>query len=167
MKKIISVILALITAASLASFGVLASDSAEGILGDGNRDGKINVKDIVIAIRAAIGQTMDNIDLDALDINRDGNVDVKDIIILIRHSTGYKQSYLIGYPMSSVPSAKPLVKVVSGVEFITYKSSITYKGQKDEYAYTVQNDGLVRIDISELKAEFTLVCMYSTVSGKK
>ncbi len=152
MKKIISVILALITAASLASFGVLASDSAEGILGDGNRDGKINVKDIVIAIRAAIGQTMDNIDLDALDINRDGNVDVKDIIILIRHSTGYKQSYLIGYPMSSVPSAKPLVKVVSGVEFITYKSSITYKGQKDEYAYTVQNDGLVRIDISELKS---------------
>ena len=92
MKKIISVILALITAAYLASFGVLASDSAEGILGDGNRDGKINVKDIVIAIRAAIGQTMDNIDLDALDINRDGNVDVKDIIILIRHSTGYKQS---------------------------------------------------------------------------
>ncbi len=121
-------------------------------LGDGNRDGKINVKDVVIAIRAAIGQTMDNIDLDALDINRDGNVDVKDIIILIRHSTGYKQSYLIGYPMSSVPSAKPLVKVVSGVEFITYKSSITYKGQKDEYAYTAQNDGLVRIDISELKS---------------
>ena len=121
-------------------------------LGDGNRDGKINVKDIVIAIRAAIGQTMDNIDLDALDINRDGNVDVKDIIILIRHSTGYKQSYLIGYQMSSVPSAKPLVKVVSGVEFITYKSSITYKGQKDEYAYTAQNDGLVRIDISELKS---------------
>ena len=121
-------------------------------LGDGNRDGKINVKDIVIAIRAAIGQTMDNIDLDALDINRDGNVDVKDIIILIRHSTGYKQSYLIGYPMSSVPSAKPAIKVVSGVEFITYTSSITYKGQKDEYAYTAQNDGLVRIDISELKS---------------
>lgn len=107
MKKIISVILALITAASLASFGVLASDSAEGILGDGNRDGKINVKDIVIAIRTAIGQTMDNIDLDALDVNRDGSVDVKDIVILIRHSTGYKQSYLIGYPMSSVPGTKP------------------------------------------------------------
>ena len=121
-------------------------------LGDGNRDGKINVKDIVIAIRTAIGQTMDNIDLDALDVNRDGSVDVKDIVILIRHSTGYTQSYLIGYQMSSVPSAKPLVKVVSGVEFITYKSSITYKGQKDEYAYTAQNDGLVRIDISELKS---------------
>jgi len=87
MKKIISVILALITAASLASFGVLASDSAEGILGDGNRDGKINVKDIVIAIRAAIGQTMDNIDLDALDINRDGNVDVKDISSATRPDT--------------------------------------------------------------------------------
>ena len=76
-------------------------------LGDGNRDGKINVKDIVIAIRTAIGQTMDNIDLDALDVNRDGSVDVKDIVILIRHSTGYKQSYLIGYPMSSVPGTKP------------------------------------------------------------
>ena len=76
-------------------------------LGDGNRDGRISVKDIVIAIRAAIGQTMDNIDLDALDVNRDGSVDVKDIVILIRHSTGYKQSYLIGYPMSSVPGTKP------------------------------------------------------------
>ena len=75
-------------------------------LGDGNRDGKINVKDIVIAIRTAIGQTMDNIDLDALDVNRDGSVDVKDIVILIRHSTGYKQSYLIGYPMSSVPKTR-------------------------------------------------------------
>ena len=75
-------------------------------LGDGNRDGRISVKDIVIAIRAAIGQTMDNIDLDALDVNRDGSVDVKDIVILIRHSTGYKQSYLIGYPMSSVPKTR-------------------------------------------------------------
>ena len=50
---------------------------------------------------------MDNIDRDALDVNRDGSVDVKDIVILIRHSTGYKQSYLIGYPMSSVPGTKP------------------------------------------------------------
>ena len=49
---------------------------------------------------------MDDIDLDALDVNRDGSVDVKDIVILIRHSTGYKQSYLIGYPMSSVPKTR-------------------------------------------------------------
>lgn len=152
MKKIISAILALITAASFAAFGIFAVDSTEGILGDGDRDGKINVKDIVIAIRAAIGQTMDNIDLDALDINRDGKVDVKDIVILIRHQVGYKQNYLIGAPMSTVPTTKPVVKSVSGVEFITYQSSITYKGQKDEYAYTVQTDGLVRIDISELKS---------------
>ena len=71
-------------------------------LGDGNRDGKINVKDIVIAIRTAIGQTMDNIDLDALDVNRDGKVDTRDIIILVRYANNYTQNVPVGQPISSL-----------------------------------------------------------------
>ena len=79
----------------------------EILLGDGTNDGKVNMSDIIIAIRSSLSYKIDTlVNVDALDVNRDGSVDVKDIVILIRHSTGYKQSYLIGYPMSSVPKTR-------------------------------------------------------------
>ena len=65
------------------------------------------MSDIIMAIRSSLSYKIDTlVNVDALDVNRDGSVDVKDIVILIRHSTGYKQSYLIGYPMSSVPKTR-------------------------------------------------------------
>ena len=51
-----------------------------GILGDINSDGGINVQDIVMMINMVVGNS--NIDLIA-DINFDGSVDVLDIVLVV------------------------------------------------------------------------------------
>ena len=52
----------------------------DGILGDVNADGGINVQDIVMIINMVVGNS--NADLIA-DINFDGSVDVLDIVLVV------------------------------------------------------------------------------------
>ncbi len=55
-------------------------NDSDGILGDVNSDGGINVQDIVMMINMVVGNS--NIDLIA-DINFDGSVDVLDIVLVV------------------------------------------------------------------------------------
>lgn len=75
----------------------------EIILGDGSGDAKVDMKDIILAIRASLGYKFDAlVNTDALDVNRDGSIDTKDIIILVRYANNYTQSIPIGQPISSL-----------------------------------------------------------------
>lgn len=75
----------------------------EILLGDGSGDGKVDMKDIIMAIRANLSYKFDTlVNLDALDVNRDGKVDTKDIIVLVRYANNYTQSIPVGQPISSL-----------------------------------------------------------------
>ena len=75
----------------------------EILLGDGNNDGKVDMKDIITAIRASLKYKIDTLaNFDALDVNRDRKIDTKDIILLVRYANNYTQNIPIGQPISSL-----------------------------------------------------------------
>ena len=75
----------------------------EILLGDGNNDGKVDMKDIITAIRASLKYKIDTlVNVDALDVNRDRKIDTKDIILLVRYANNYTQNIPIGQPISSL-----------------------------------------------------------------
>ena len=75
----------------------------EILLGDSNNDGKVDMKDIITAIRASLKYKIDTLaNFDALDVNRDRKIDTKDIILLVRYANNYTQNIPIGQPISSL-----------------------------------------------------------------
>ena len=75
----------------------------EILLGDGTNDGKVNMSDIIMAIRSSLSYKIDTlVNVDALDVNRDGKVDTRDIIILVRYANNYTQNAPVGQPISSL-----------------------------------------------------------------
>ena len=75
----------------------------EILLGDGTNDGKVNMSDIIMAIRSSLSYKIDTlVNVDALDVNRDGKVDTRDIIILVRYANNYTQNVPVGQPISSL-----------------------------------------------------------------
>ena len=75
----------------------------EILLGDSNNDGKVDMKDIITAIRASLKYKIDTLaNFDALDVNRDRKIDTKDIILLVRYANNYTQNLPIGQPISSL-----------------------------------------------------------------
>ena len=52
-------------------------------MGDVNRDGNVNVADVVGLISHILGNTNDNFNMNVADINNDGDINVKDVVELI------------------------------------------------------------------------------------
>lgn len=80
MKKLLAFILSLVLLLSL--FGV--ATSAESMLGDVNRDGDVNMKDVLHLRKFIVGQAI-GIDAVAADVNRDGSIDMKDVLQIRKH----------------------------------------------------------------------------------
>jgi hypothetical protein len=55
-------------------------------LGDINSDGLIDISDVILCLRMAIG--LETIDLTTADMNDDGTVDISDVILILRKSIG-------------------------------------------------------------------------------
>ncbi|HOQ82472.1 MAG TPA: dockerin type I repeat-containing protein, partial [bacterium] len=55
-------------------------------IGDINKDGIIDISDVILCLRQAIG--LDNIDFDSADMNGDGEVDITDVILILRKAIG-------------------------------------------------------------------------------
>jgi hypothetical protein len=62
------------------------------ILGDANRDGKVNIKDSALVRRYAAGWKVD-IDEDASDVNGDGKINIKDSALIRRYAAGWKVEF--------------------------------------------------------------------------
>ena len=82
MKKIISIILALVTAISL----FIGISIAANLAGDTNGDGETDNKDVVILFRFVSGNTAAAI-AENCDFNGDGEIDNKDVVALFRAVT--------------------------------------------------------------------------------
>ena len=60
------------------------------MLGDVNRDGVVDIKDVTI-LRRYLAGTATDVDVPAADCNEDGVVDIKDVTILRRYLAGTAQ----------------------------------------------------------------------------
>ena len=67
---------------------------AEGrfVVGDGNGDGKVNLKDAIMALQAANGKDA-AVDRSAADVNADGKVNLKDAILILKRANGNKDPF--------------------------------------------------------------------------
>ena len=57
-------------------------DATAALAGDVNRDGIVNVNDLVALAGIIIGSATEGLDLDAADMNSNGNVEVNDLVAL-------------------------------------------------------------------------------------
>ena len=57
-------------------------DATAALAGDVNRDGTVNVNDLVALAGIIIGSATEGLDLDAADMNSNGNVEVNDLVAL-------------------------------------------------------------------------------------
>jgi len=57
-----------------------------GNIGDINNDGTVDVSDVILCLRMAIG--LNQADPQKADMNKDGNVDISDVILILRISIG-------------------------------------------------------------------------------
>ena len=66
----------------------VAYDVQSLLLGDANGDGEVDVRDLVLTVNLAIGNTPPNIIQRACDMNSDNAVDVRDIVLLANFIIG-------------------------------------------------------------------------------
>ena len=57
-------------------------DATAALAGDVNRDGTVNVNDLVALAGIIIGSATEGLDLDAADMNSNGNVEINDLVAL-------------------------------------------------------------------------------------
>lgn len=62
------------------------------VVGDGNGDGKVNLKDAIMALQAANGKDA-AVDRSAADVNADGKVNLKDAILILKRANGNKDPF--------------------------------------------------------------------------
>ncbi len=61
-------------------------DPQEVVKGDINKDGHIDISDVILCLRMAIG--LDPVDIETADMNGDGEVDITDVIKILKKSIG-------------------------------------------------------------------------------
>jgi hypothetical protein len=63
----------------------LIGDSSEGIAGDVNNDGLINILDVIQTVNIILGANPNPTDYElwAADMNQDGNIDILDIVLIV------------------------------------------------------------------------------------
>jgi len=61
-------------------------NSKPGAKGDINSDGDIDISDVILCLRIAIG--LDPVNLETADMNNDGIVDISDVILILRKAIG-------------------------------------------------------------------------------
>ncbi|MCM8809458.1 MAG: dockerin type I domain-containing protein, partial [Candidatus Omnitrophica bacterium] len=61
-------------------------DPQEVVKGDINKDGHIDISDVILCLRMVIG--LDPVDIETADMNGDGEVDITDVIKILRKSIG-------------------------------------------------------------------------------
>jgi len=85
-RKIISGIVLALLALGLATFAFnIRGVKAQGLVGDLNDDGKVNIEDLIIAAQA-FGSTAEHPRWNAkADLNGDGKINVLDIILIATH----------------------------------------------------------------------------------
>jgi len=68
----------------------LTGGSSEGIAGDVNNDGLINILDIIQTINIILGANLNPTDYElwAADLNQDGNIDILDIVLIVNTILG-------------------------------------------------------------------------------
>ena len=62
------------------------------VAGDGNGDGKVNLKDAILALQAANGKAV-TIDRSAADVTGDGKVNIRDAILILKRANGNKDPF--------------------------------------------------------------------------
>ena len=62
------------------------------VVGDANGDGKVNLKDAILALQAANGKDA-AVDRSAADVNADGKVNLKDAILILKRANGNKDPF--------------------------------------------------------------------------
>ena len=62
------------------------------VVGDANGDGKVNLKDAILALQAANGKDA-AVDRGAADVNGDGKVNLKDAILILKRANGNKDPF--------------------------------------------------------------------------
>ncbi len=132
MKRIISIVLAIVMTAAVIGTLVLAQNN-EIIKGDINGDGKTDNKDVVVLFRYVSGGKKAE-DESAYDFNEDGNVDNKDVIALFRELSGGAESaankiylYAVGQGGTGGGTAKPYV----GKKFLSSDNRKTKNNMDD------------------------------------
>lgn len=101
MKKLLSFLMVLVLAISIALFGAFtfiisaqtndkATKAAANslIAGDVNDDGELNGKDCVAIMRYIKGDNI-NINVDAADVNSDSKLNNKDYVLMVRYLNGW------------------------------------------------------------------------------
>ena len=68
----------------------LIGDSSEGIAGDVNNDGLINILDVIQTVNIILGANPNPTvyELWAADMNQDGNIDILDIVLIVNTISG-------------------------------------------------------------------------------
>ena len=68
----------------------LIGDSSEGIAGDVNNDGLINILDVIQTVNIILGANPNPTDYElwAADMNQDGNIDILDIVLIVNTILG-------------------------------------------------------------------------------
>ena len=91
---------------SLALFFILFSSPASAALyGDINKDGEINVQDVVLTMRYVLGlQELNSIQKIAADVNNDNLIDVTDVTLIMRKSLGLIETF----PALASPEFSPV-----------------------------------------------------------
>lgn len=83
-------ILFLISVVIMLVFAVLFISSAEAVkYGDTNRDGKVDIKDVVLFAQYLANWNVD-IGMEEADCNKDEKVDIKDIVLIAQYLAGWK-----------------------------------------------------------------------------
>ena len=62
------------------------------VAGDGNGDGKVNLKDAILALQTANGKET-SVDRGTADVNGDGKVNLKDAILILKRANGNKDPF--------------------------------------------------------------------------
>ena len=70
----------------------LIGDSSEGIAGDVNNDGLINILDVIQTVNIILGANPNPTDYElwAADMNQDGNIDILDIVLIVNTILGQR-----------------------------------------------------------------------------
>lgn len=77
----------------LTEVGIVTDRAKIYVMGDVNRDGDINTKDIVLFIRKNVGWDVDGFFEEYADVSGDGKSSASDIIVIIRYCSGWDVSF--------------------------------------------------------------------------
>lgn len=67
---------------------VVFTISVNGILGDVNSDGKVDIVDVTCIVNYIMGQNQSTFNLYAADMDGDGNVNISDVVLLVSYILG-------------------------------------------------------------------------------